>query len=61
MEKEETKGIRIVRNKYIKTPLLADDQVRVADSEDALQKTTHKLETFIFKYGIKISTNKTKK
>ena len=59
-KEEEIKGIKIARNKDIKTPLLADDQVTVADSEDALQISIHKLETVIFKYELKISTNKRK-
>jgi hypothetical protein len=37
-----------------------DDQVIVVDSEDALQISIHKLETFSSKYGLKISKSKTK-
>jgi hypothetical protein len=33
----------------------------MADSEDTLQISIHKLETVIFKYALKITTNKTKK
>jgi hypothetical protein len=61
MERRGDKGIKTARNKDIKTPLLADDQVTVADSEEALQISIHKLETVIFKYELKISKNKTKK
>jgi hypothetical protein len=56
----EIKGIKILRNKDIKTLLLADDQVVVADSKDALQISIHKLETITSKYVLQISTNKTK-
>jgi hypothetical protein len=54
------KGIKISRSKDIKTLLFADDQVTVADSEDALQISIHKLQTFSSKYGLNISTSKTK-
>jgi len=40
--------------------LLADDQVIVAESEDAQQISIHKLETVTSKYGLKISTSKMK-
>jgi len=40
--------------------LLADGQVTVAESEDAQQISIHKLETVTSKYGLKISTSKTK-
>jgi hypothetical protein len=36
-----------------------DNQVTMADSEDALQISVHKLETVTSKYGLKISTSKT--
>ena len=32
----------------------AEDHVKLADLEDALQTSIHKLETVIFKYGLKI-------
>ena len=40
--------------------MLANDQVRVAESEDAKRISVHKLETVASKYGLKISTSKTK-
>jgi hypothetical protein len=55
-ETEEIKGIPILRNKCLNTRLSADDQVIISYSEDELQKRTHKLN----KYGMKISTEKTK-
>jgi hypothetical protein len=39
MERRGDKRNLIARNNDIKTPLLADDQVTVADSEDALQNS----------------------
>ena len=44
-KEEDIKGIKMSRNKDIKTLSFADDQVIVADSEDALQISIHKLET----------------
>jgi hypothetical protein len=40
--------------------LFADKQVTVVYSEDVLQIYIHKLETITSKYGLKISTRKTK-
>jgi hypothetical protein len=37
-----------------------DDLVIISHSEDELQKSTHKLNKLINKYGMKISTEKTK-
>jgi len=37
-----------------------DDQVIMADSEDALQISVHKLEMITSKYGLKVSTSKMK-
>jgi hypothetical protein len=54
------KGLKISRNTEIKTLLLADDQVIMAESENLLQKSVHKLEKITSKYGLTISTNKTK-
>ena len=48
------------RNKDIKSLLLADDHVVVADSEDALQISIQKEKTVTSKYGLKILTIKTK-
>lgn len=57
---EDIKGIKILRNKNIQTILYADDQVVIADSEDTLQKSVYKLQLITEKYGLKISSNKTK-
>jgi hypothetical protein len=43
----------------IKTLLFAGGQVAVADSDEALKISVHKLETFISKCGLKISKTKT--
>ena len=59
-KEEEAKGIKISRNKNIKTLLFADDQVTVVDSEDVLQISIQNLQTFTSEYGLKISTSKTK-
>jgi hypothetical protein len=53
--------MKISKRKDFKTLLFTDEQFIVADFEDALQISIRKLETFIFKYGLKISTIKTKK
>jgi transposase len=44
----------------MKTLLFTDDQVLIAESEILLQKSVHKLENVLSKYGLTISTNKTK-
>jgi hypothetical protein len=54
MDRKGDKKIKISRNKNIKTLLLADDHVIVADSEDAVHISVHKLETVTTKYGKKI-------
>jgi hypothetical protein len=53
--KAEITGIKISKNKIIKTLLFTDDQLRVAESEDSLLISSHKLETVTYKYGLKIS------
>jgi hypothetical protein len=40
--------------KDVKALLFVDDQLTVADSEDTLQISIHKLETVNSKYGIKV-------
>ena len=52
-KEEEIKGIKISRSKGIKTLWFADDQIIVADSEDALQIFIHKLLTVTNKHGLK--------
>jgi hypothetical protein len=54
------KGLKILSNTEIKTLLFADDQVIMAESENLLQKSAHKLEKITSKYGLTISANKTK-
>ena len=41
-------------NKDTKTLFFVDDQLIVADSEDALQISIHKLQTITSKYGKKV-------
>lgn len=57
---EETKEIKISRNKDIKILLFADDQVIMANSEDTLHISIHKLERVKSQYGLKISKSKNK-
>jgi hypothetical protein len=61
MERGEIKGIKISRNKDSETHFFMDNQIIMADSEDALQISVHKLEMFTSIYGLRISTSKTKK
>jgi hypothetical protein len=56
----EVSGIKISKNKNLKTVFSTDDTLIVADSEDATLISIHKLETVTSKYGLKISTRKTK-
>jgi hypothetical protein len=51
-EEEEIKGIKIPRTQGIKVPLFVDDLVIVANSEDAVQISIHKLETVTLKYDL---------
>jgi hypothetical protein len=57
-KEQEIKGIKISRNKDIKTLLFINNQVIVADSENAVQISVYKLERVTLKYGKKISTRK---
>jgi len=59
-KEEEIKGIKISSYKDNTTLLFMDDQVIVADSEDALQISIRKLETVTSKYGLKFSKSRTK-
>jgi len=54
---EEIKGIKIQLKKDVNALLFVGDQLIVADSEDALQISLHKLETVTSKYGIKVETS----
>jgi hypothetical protein len=55
------KWIKISRNEDIKILLFADDQVKIANSEDTLHISIHKLERVTSQYGLQISKSKTKK
>jgi hypothetical protein len=59
-KEEKINEINIFRNEDIRKLYFAHDQVIMADSEDALQISIHKLETFISKYGIKIPNSERK-
>ena len=57
----EVSGIKISKHKDVKTFFFpTDDQLIVADLEDAPLISVHKLETVTSKYGLKFSTSKTK-
>jgi predicted lipoprotein len=53
-KEEDIKRVKNSRNKNIETHLFMDDQVTMADLEDALQISVHKLEMVTSKYGPKI-------
>jgi hypothetical protein len=59
-ETEEIKGIQISRNKCLNTRIFADDLVLISHSEDEFKKSTRKLNKLINKYGMNISTEKTR-
>jgi hypothetical protein len=42
-QKEDITGIKFSENQQLSTPLFADDQIIIADTEDNLQKAAHKL------------------
>ena len=54
------KGIKIARNKDLKTFLFAENQVTVADSGDASQIFIHKMETVTSKTDQKFQKSKRK-
>lgn len=54
------RGVRLANNKQLETMLFADDQVILAEDEDELQRSMFKLENIARRYGMKISTQKTK-
>jgi len=54
------KGIKTSRNEDIRILLFADDQVVMANSEDTLHISIHKLERVTSQNGLKISKSKTK-
>lgn len=60
METEEIKGILISRNASLKIVIFVDDQVRISTSEKYLQISVPKLNNIINKYGMTVSSEKTK-
>jgi hypothetical protein len=48
---DKTKKLRRSRNQYINALLFADDQVKMANSEEGLQISIHKLKKLIREYG----------
>jgi len=53
-------GIKLSKNQQLSTLLFEDDQVIIADTEDNLQKSAHKLNQIITEYGLTVSLEKTK-
>jgi hypothetical protein len=58
--KENLQGTQLTRNREVKTLLFIDNHVIIAESETSLQKSIHRLKSTIPKYGLTISTSKTK-
>jgi len=50
-QKQDLTGIKLSKNQQLLTLLFADDQVIIADTEDNLQKTAHKLNQIIIEYS----------
>ena len=61
-QNQDITGIKLSKNQQLPTLLFADDHVviRVADTEDNLQKAAHKLNRIITEYGLTTSVQKTK-
>jgi hypothetical protein len=53
-------GIPLSKNKQLLTLLFTDDQVIISNTEDNLEKATHKLNHIVIEYGLKVSVQKTK-
>jgi hypothetical protein len=51
-------GILLSKNKQLLTVLFADDQVIISNTEDNLQKATHKLDQIITECGLTKSVKK---
>src|SRR6266576_2501227 len=60
MAKDKTKGVKLAENEQLETMLFADDQAIFAKNEDDLQRSVFNLENIARKFGMKISTSKTK-
>ena len=60
MQNQDITRIQLAKNQQLSTLLYADDQVIIADTEDNLQKTAHKLNQIITQYGLTTSAQKTK-
>ena len=58
-QKQGITGIKLSKNQQLSTLLFADDQVILADTEDNLQKSVHKLNQIITEYVLTISVQKT--
>jgi hypothetical protein len=54
-QKQDITGIKLSKHQQPSTLLFADDQVKIADREDNLQRAAHKLNQ-ITEYGLTIST-----
>jgi hypothetical protein len=53
-------GIRLNKNTCVSSILLADDMVRIQESEDALRRAIFKFNKINEEYCLKISASKTK-
>ena len=60
MAKSKHNQNQTFKKQQLSTPLLADNQVIIADTEDNLQKAKHKLNQIITEYCLTISVQKTK-
>ena len=60
MTKIRHTGIKLSKYEHLSTQLFADDQFIIADTEDNLQKVSHKLNQIITEYGLTISVQETK-
>ena len=53
-QKQDVTGIKLSKNQQLPTLLFADEKVRIADTEDNLQKAAHKLNQIITEYGLTV-------
>ena len=59
-QKRDITGTKLSKNQQLSKLLFADDPVIIADTEDNIQKSAHKLNGLITEYGFTISVQKTK-
>ena len=59
-QKQDVTGIKLSKNQQLPTLLFADEKVRIADTEDNLQKAADRLNQIITEHGLTISVLKTK-